>query len=307
MRVTVLGGFGFIGAALTERCIEEGHEVTVFSRPSSDHGRLAHLAGQYRLVTGDFSISDEVLPALKSADIVVHLISGSVPGSSIARPVDDVETNVLPSLKLFQACVEQGVGKVVFISSGGTVYGVSNGLPSKECDFCRPIVPYAASKEMIEKYLAVFAHHHALDYTVLRLSNPYGPKQVARAGQGVIAAWMERLKRGEAVEIWGDGNVVRDYIYIDDAVSAIMLAMSGKASRRIFNVGSGVGYSLNQLHEVMERSLRINLPVVYKPGRAVDVPVNILDISEIKQSLGWSPMTPIEDGLRHTWAGFSNA
>lgn len=307
MKITILGGFGFIGAALTEHCIEAGHEVTVFSRESSDDVRLAHLAGRYRCVRGDFALVDEVVPAIKAADVVVHLISSTVPGNSLNRPAYDVEMNVLPSLHLFQACVEQGVGKVVFISSGGTVYGASSGRPSRESDFCRPIVPYAASKEMIEKYLAIFGHHHSLDYTILRLSNPYGPKQLARSGQGVIAAWMERLKRGEKIEIWGDGSVVRDYIYIDDAVSAIMLSMSGKASKRTFNVGSGIGYSLNQLHEIMERSLGIDLPVVYKPGRAADVPVNVLDISEIKQALGWSPVTPIEAGLRLAWAGFSNA
>lgn len=306
MKVTILGGFGFIGSAVTERCIEAGCDVTVFSRESSDDGRLAHLAGRYRHVTGDFSSVGEVVPAIKGADVVVHLISSTVPGSSISRPAYDVEMNVLPSLNLFHACIEHGVGKVIFISSGGTVYGASGGRPSRECDPCRPIVPYAVSKEMIEKYLAIFAHHYALDYTVLRFSNPYGPRQLARSGQGVIAAWMERLKRGEGIEIWGDGNVVRDYIFIDDAVSAIMLAMSESASRCTFNVGSGVGYSLNQLREIMQQSLGVDLPVVYKPGRAADVPVNVLDISEIKQVLGWSPVTPIEDGLRQTWAGFPN-
>jgi UDP-glucose 4-epimerase len=307
VKITILGGFGFIGAALAARCIEEGHEVTVFSRADRDGTRLANYAGRYRFVGGDFALVDEVLPAIKGADVVVHLISGTVPGSSINHPTYDVEVNVLPSLQLFQACVEHSVGKVIFISSGGTVYGVANERPSKESDCCSPIVPYAVSKEMIEKYLAVFAHHHKLDYTVLRLANPYGPGQLARSGQGVIAAWMQRLKLGETVEIWGDGNVVRDYIYIDDAVSAILLAMSKRASRRIFNVGCGVGYSLNQLHEIMERSLGIDLPVVYKPGRAADVPINVLDVREIKQALGWSPMTSIEDGLRQTWVEFPNA
>lgn len=307
MKITILGGFGFIGSALAARCIEAGHEVTVFSRTGSDQGRLTYLADRFRYVAGDFSDIATVLPAILGSDIVVHLISSTVPGSSLNRPAYDVETNVIPSLNLFQACVEHHVGRVVFISSGGTVYGASSGQPSKEDDFCRPIVPYAVSKEMIEKYLAIFAHHHGLDYTVLRLSNPYGPKQLARAGQGVIAAWMERLKRGEGVEVWGDGNVVRDYIHIDDAVSGIILAMSEKASRRTFNVGSGVGYSLNQLHEIMERSLGLDIPVIYKPGRAADVPINILDISEIKQSLGWSPTISIEVGLRQTWAGLSNA
>lgn len=306
MKIAILGGFGFIGAALAERCIEAEHEVTVFSKTSSDDGRLAHLSGRYRCVRGDFSLVDEVTPAIEGADVVVHLISNTVPGSSLHRPAYDVEMNVLPSLNLFQACIDHGVGKVVFVSSGGTVYGVSPGRPSRESDLCRPIVPYAVSKEMIEKYLAVFSHHHALDYTVLRLSNPYGPKQLARSGQGVIAAWMERLKRGDAVEIWGDGTVVRDYVYIDDAVAAIMLALSEGASRCTLNVGSGVGYSLNQLHELMGHSLEIDFSVIYKPGRAADVPVNVLDISKIKQVLGWAPVTSIEEGLRQTWAGLSN-
>lgn len=306
MKITILGGFGFIGAALAERCIEAGHDVIVFSRVGSDDRRLAHLAGRYRCVRGDFALVDEVVPAIKGADVVVHLISSTVPGSSLKRPAYDVEMNVLPSLHLFQACVEHGVGKVVFISSGGTVYGASSGRPSKETDLCQPIVPYAASKEMIEKYLAVFAHHHALDYVVLRFSNPYGPKQVVRSGQGVIAAWMDRVKRGEKVEIWGEGNVVRDYIYIDDAVTAIQLAMTTKVSKQTLNVGCGVGCSLLQLHDIMERSLGIKIPVVYRPSRAVDVPVSILDINEIQRTLGWSPLTSIEEGLRKTWASISN-
>jgi UDP-glucose 4-epimerase len=247
------------------------------------------------------------VPAIKGANVVVHLVSGTVPGSSLDHPAHDVEVNVLPSLNLFQACVEHCVGKVLFVSSGGTVYGPSNDRPSKESDRCCPLVPYAVSKVMIEKYLALFSRRHALNYNVLRFSNPYGPRQKYRSGQGVIAAWIERIRRGEKVEIWGDGNVVRDYIYIDDAVSAMMLAMSEKISSQILNVGSGIGYSLSQLHKVMESSLGITIPVEFKPGRSADLPFNVLDITKIKNVLGWSPLISIEDGLRKTWVASSHA
>jgi UDP-glucose 4-epimerase len=307
MRIAIFGGLGFIGAALARRCVEAGHDVTVFDRPGVDSFRLHEIAGRYRLVTGNFAVLRDVLPAIRQMDVVVHAISATVPGSFIKNPANDVEANVLPSLGLFQACAENNVGRVIFISSGGAVYGITGDRPAKESDLCQPIVPYAVSKEMIEKYLAVFSRHHSLDYTVLRLSNPYGPQQRAFSGQGVIAAWLEKLKRGEKLEIWGDGAVVRDYLYIDDVVSAILLAMTSSISKRTFNVGSGVGCSLKHLHEVLESSLQREIPVVYTPGRAVDVPVNVLDITEIRSALDWRPEISLEDGLRRTWAEFGRA
>lgn len=297
MRILVLGGSGFIGSHLCEQLVDAGHDVTVFHSSGATLGNLAAIDSRIKIVEGDFNNARDLEKVVPDAETVVHLISATLPGSSLLNPVYDVQMNLVSSIQLFEQCVKAGVGKVVFISSGGTVYGIPGEQPIRESHPLNPISPYGISKLAIEKYLALFRHHYGLDYTVLRVSNPFGPRQEAGRGQGVIAAWLNKISRGEPVEVWGDGSVVRDYVYIEDVVRAIHQAILKSTTEKIFNVGSGKGYSLLELHALLENQVGEPISIDFREVQKVDVSVNILDISSIRSHLGWVPAVSIEEGL----------
>ena len=301
MRITVLGGCGFIGSAIVAEMLSDGHQVTVFDYKNVNKQNISVFLDKINFVGGDFLNPEELSPAIQNAEIVFHLASTTLPGSSLKSPTYDIETNVVSSIHLMEKCLSLNVRKLVFISSGGTVYGVPEQIPIKESNSLNPITPYGLSKLTIEKYLAFYKYHYGLDYSVVRLSNPYGSKQNPHSGQGVIASWVHKIRHNESIEMWGDGEVVRDYIYIDDAVKAMKAIAFSSTDHQVFNVGSGVGHSLNQLHKIIEECLGQKINVSYKPTRKVDVPVNILDTSLILDSLGWQATTSLREGIIKTW------
>lgn len=301
MKVLIFGGSGFIGSHLADTLLRSGHEVTIFHQPGASRKNISQIEKEVRIIEGEFYNSGDIAKAVAGTHVVVHLISSTLPGSSLSNPIYDVQTNVLGSIDLFDHCVKAGVQKVIFVSSGGTVYGIPQHIPINESHPLNPISPYGISKMAIEKYLGMYHYHYGLDNTVLRLSNPFGERQDSSRGQGVIAAWMHRISKGEPIEIWGDGSIVRDYIYIQDAVEAIALAMFTSAAEKVFNVGSGRGSSLSDLHLLLERQLEKSIAVKYQGGQHADVPSNILDISLIARTMGWHPRTDIEQGIKRMW------
>lgn len=300
MKITILGGCGFIGSHLAEALIAENHNVTIFDHLNADRKNILHLQDKIRFVGGDFLNQADVSRAVSGSELVIHLISSTLPGSSFKNPRYDVETNVVGSIALFEQCVKAGIRKVVFVSSGGTVYGIPQHLPIQETHPLNPITPYGVTKITIEKYLGVYFYQHGLDYTVLRMSNPYGERQNPNTGQGVIATWMHRVRNGDPIEIWGDGKIVRDYIYVKDAVAALKMAALTESPEKIVNVGSGVGHSLLQVHDILEKCVGTRVPVTFKDVRRVDVPANILDISLI-EALGWRTKIGLEEGMHIVW------
>jgi UDP-glucose 4-epimerase len=296
----VLGGAGFIGSHLAEALAQAGHRVRLFDRPHVD--RLPLFASQkgFEIFTGDFLNPQSLAPALRGADTVFHLVSTTLPKNSNDNPFYDVETNVLGSLRLLSMCREQGVRKVVFVSSGGTVYGLPRSLPLPETHPTDSISSYGIHKLTVEKYLHLAHRLHGLDYCVLRPANLYGPRQRLDTAQGAVAVFLDHALRGEPIQIWGDGSVVRDYVYIADAVDAILRAARFEGEQRIFNVGSGVGVSLNELVAEIGRMLGTPVKVEYRPPRAVDVPANVLDARLARHHLGWSASTPLRAGLQRT-------
>jgi len=301
MKILVLGGSGFIGSHLCERLADENHEVTVFHPHGATQKNLRQIKKKFQIIEGDFNNSSEIARALPGIEIVVHLVSATLPGNSLHNPTYDVQTNLVSSIQLFDQCVKATVKKVIFISSGGTVYGIPRELPIRESHPLNPISPYGISKLAIENYLAMYHHHFGLDYTILRLSNPFGPRQEPNRGQGVIATWLSRIIRNDPVEIWGDGQVVRDYLFIDDAVQAIELAISTPSESKVFNVGSGKGYSLLTLLQLIENQIGRPVHAVFGQRQPVDVPRNVLEIGLIKRELGWAPQIKLEDGILRFW------
>lgn len=305
MKILLLGGSGFIGSHLADRLVDSDHEVTLFHPHGADTANVAHLLSRLRVIEGDFNHQGDLERALVNAQVVVHLVNSTLPGSSLADPAYDIQSNVIGTVRLLDQCVKANVEKIVFLSSGGTVYGIPRYTPIDEAHPLDPIAPYGISKLMIEKYLAMYLYHYGLDYVVLRLSNPYGPRQDPQRGQGVLAAWMHRALIGTPLEIWGDGSVVRDYIYIEDAAHAIELACTRSSSSKVFNVGSGQGYSLTDLHEKLEKLINRPLKVDYKTVQRVDVPVNVLDISLFSDAMQWRPKVGIDQGIARMWNVFN--
>ena len=179
--------------------------------------------------------------------------------------------------------------------------GFLSSLPIKESHPLNPISPYGISKLAIEKYLGMYYHQYGLNYTVLRLSNPIGERQDPRRGQGVLAAWICQILRGEAIEIWGDGSTVRDYLYVGDAVDALLMALLHNSEEKTFNVGSGVGHSLLNLHQMLEARIKSPIAIRYRRRQKAGVPKNILDVARIKAAMGWVPKVTIEEAIEKMW------
>jgi UDP-glucose 4-epimerase len=295
----VLGGAGFIGSHLAEALAREGHQVKVFDRPHVDRLPLFSRQG-LEIFTGDFLNPQALTPALRGTEVVYHLVSTTLPKTSNDNPLYDIESNVLGSLRLLALCREHGVRKVVFVSSGGTVYGLPRAVPLDEGHPTEPICSYGIHKLAVEKYLHLAHRLHGLDYCILRPANLYGPRQRLDIAQGAVAVFLDRALRDQPIQIWGDGSVVRDYVYVSDAVEAIIQAARFEGEPRIFNLGSGVGASLNQLIGEIRNLLGRPVRVEYTEARAVDVPVSVLDCTLARRHLGWSARTSLAEGLKRT-------
>jgi len=301
MKALVIGGNGFIGTNLVEGLLGDGYQVRVLDRYPSRY-REPFAGVEY--VVGDLGNHGDVIAAVKGIDQVFHLAYTTLPQTSNDDPVYDVRSNIADTVQLLQECRAASVKKVVFISSGGTIYGVPKKTPIPEDHQTEPICSYGISKLAIERYLHLFYHLWGLEYVVARLSNPYGEQQNPNAKQGAVGVFLGNIQQGKPITIWGDGSVVRDYIYIGDVTSALIACAKyqpGPNDHRVFNIGEGVGSSLNQLIEALKEVVDKPVEVNYTPARAVDVPANVLDISRAKQCLNWSPQMELKEGLRRTW------
>jgi UDP-glucose 4-epimerase len=301
MNCLILGGAGFIGSHTVDALLTRGHSVRVFDRLNVDTSNLVDALPHIELCRGDFLNETDMSHALQGIDLVLHCISTTLPQTSNENPVYDVESNVVGTLRLLQLACQHGVNRIVFLSSGGTVYGSSVKCPISEADPTDPICSYGISKLAIEKYLHLFYHLHDLDYVVLRVANPFGERQNPTSGQGAVPAFLWRLLRGEPISIWGDGTVARDYLYISDLIAAIVAVIEGQTPSKIYNIGSGVALSLSELLAIME-AVTGRAPVIrYSPARKLDVPVTCFDISRAQKELHWQPRIPIEEGMARTW------
>lgn len=300
MNCLLLGGGGFIGSNLCYGLLEAGHKVSVFEKECRNKLNLVDIANHISWIEGDFLNPEHLKTAVKGVDIVFHLISTTLPQSSNESPAYDVTSNVVPTLHLLDAARMYDVQKVIFFSSGGTVYGIPQTIPIPENHPTQPICAYGIHKLMIEKYLALYYKLYNLDYSILRVSNPYGERQRPTGSQGAITVFTYKALMGLPIEIWGDGSVERDYIYIYDVVRAAIKLMSLRTDHKILNIGSGKGVTLNDLIRIIETTLELRPDVRYMSARKFDVPVNILDTSRVREVLGWVPEIDLSTGVRKT-------
>jgi UDP-glucose 4-epimerase len=299
-RCLVLGASGFIGTNLCLSLCGRVKTIRAFSR------QKVVIEG-VDSVQGDFLDNADLAKAIQDIDVVFHLISTNTPASSNAAPLADAQQNILQTLELLELCRASGVKRIVFVSSGGTIYGDAKIIPTPEGTLEQPISAYGVSKLAIEKYLALYEKLFGVTAISLRVSNPYGPYQYARKQQGVIGAFISKSLDGEDLEIWGDGSVIRDYVFIDDVVKALIQAATYEGSYRVFNIGSGVGTSLTEIVDTLFTMLELKPQLHYKSGRGVDVSKSVLDCSLAERELGWVPENNILDGIRKTLAWFKSA
>ncbi len=295
LRCLVLGGRGFVGSHLVDGLLDAGHRVRSFGRLNTGH-RSPHELVEY--FDGNFENSEDIRSALEDCDVCYHLISTTLPKSSNGDPCYDIESNLVGTVRLLDYAVKMGVRKIIFTSSGGTVYGNPRYTPIPESHPTEPICSYGITKLAIEKYLEMFRVLHGLEYQVLRLANPYGERQLTRGNQGVIAVFLGKIIRGESVEIWGDGTSIRDYLHISDVTRALVQSLApGRTEERVLNIGSGIGVSVNELLDSIEAVTGRTAERKYLPARSFDVPSNVLDISAAYRSLGWTPRIQFIDGV----------
>ena len=304
MKTLVIGGNGFIGSHLVDRLVKLNCDVTVLDIQDR---RYDSLPDHVRFIQGDLTHSYIVREALTDVDTVYHLAWTTIHEVANQDPAADITANLIPSINLLQACRLARVRRIVFTSSGGTVYGLTKEFPTKEGHQKNPINAYGITKLAVEKYLYMFNHLHGLEYAVLRPSVPYGPRQSPFGRQGAVSVFLYRVAHGFPLTIWGDGSIVRDYFYISDLVSALVAAAEKDLDEnRVFNIGGMEEVSLNQLVIMVERTTGRKAVVEYYPDREFDAPRVHLDISLAKKEFGWQPQVDLEAGLCQTWSWISS-
>ncbi len=303
MRTLVTGGAGFIGSALVDRLLAEGHSVDVVDDLSS--GSLLNL-GQARSLGGPltFQQMDVRVPELidfvarRRPEVIFHLAAQTNVGESIARPIFDADSNIIGSLRVFEAALGAKCEKVIVASSGGALYGDGDdqSLPFKETRRPMPSSPYAVGKWAMVEYLKLYRELFGLDYTVLAPANVYGPRQRSSQDGGVVAIFVDALKEGRAPTLYGDGHQTRDFVFVDDVVDAFVRAI-GRASGLVCNIGTASETSIRELYLAVAKATGAKVKPVRKPARPGEIRRSSLDFGRARRELGWSPWTTLEEGI----------
>ena len=295
MRVAVTGGAGFIGSHVVDALVARGDEAHVLDNFAT--GRRENLNSAATVHERDIreplvELFDEVRP-----EVVVHLAAQADVGTSVEQPLFDAEVNVVGTVNVLEAARPHGA-QLVFSSTGGALYGECE-QPAREDDERRPLSPYGTSKLAGEAYLGTWNALHGTRHVVLRFGNVYGPRQLAKLEGGVVAIFMDRLRAGQNVRIFGDGEQERDFVYVGDVVDAILASIGRDGG--VFNVGTGEPTSVNALFDGVRRAAGVDAEAEYADARPGDLLRSVLDVSRAERELGWRPRTPLDEGLRRTW------
>ena len=295
-------GGGLLGSHVALRLAAAGHPTTVFSR-SFNPLLLASAADRgIRLVEDAIGLSGSLAEEIGAADVIYYTAGSSTPSVSSDDPATSLAGSVAPAVTVLELVRRAGRGRVVMASSGGTIYGCPTMLPTPEDAPLEPISVHGLNAVTMERYARFFADRHAVDVVVLRYSNLYGPGQLVRGSQGVIAAWGQAIVAGEPIVLFGDGSVRRDFVYADDAAAATIMVASNPTAQGAYNVGTGYAVSLREVLDVVEDVVERPFVVETQEAREVDVPVIELDCSRIHALTGWVPTTELSDGVSASWA-----
>jgi UDP-glucose 4-epimerase len=300
-RVLVTGGNGFIGSHLVDALAASGkHEVLVLGPRPRPYDELPADA---TFVEGDVRDANLLgcLLADHEIEVVYHAAWSSISETAIRDQTADIETNLVPLVRLLDACRDSQVRRVLFLSTGGAVYGLPRTNPVTEEHPTHPISPYGITKLAAEKYVRMYREHCGLEYVILRPSVPYGPRQDPNRRQGAVTVFTHRALQGEPITIWGEGESLRDYFYVGDMIAPLINAMEIPfAGDMTFNLAGTRGYTLLELVSVLEDVLNVRVRVEHRERRVFDVPRLELDSSAAAEFLGWSDRTSLADGIRRT-------
>lgn len=293
----ILGGTGFLGRNLCHY-LKDKYQISIYAKSSLKINLIKQNYSGVDVVEGDFiSLSEnDISLLLKDVDVIFHLISTTKPSN--LNLTYEFKSNVISTLKILDACRGKDI-RIVFFSSGGTVYGVDEESPIKEDAQTNPISAYGIQKLTIEKCIEYYGRMYGLDYLIFRISNPYGPCDIKGMTQGVIPIFISHAMLGRAISIWGNGKIIRDYIFVSDLMEVCEKAIDYNGKYRLFNVGTGQGYSLLDVLRVIEENVSLHLNINFLPERKQDVPSNILDCSRLKNIFKWEPKVTLEQGIKY--------
>ena len=303
MKIIITGGAGFIGSSIVDRLIINGSQVLVLDNLSS--GKLENIN-----TSAEFVNIDLCDPSLKNVffdfrpDAVIHCAAQVSVMDSQLDPVFDAKNNILSGLNLLKISIESNVNQILYLGTGGALYGEPEYLPCDESHPIRPISPYGLSKWTLEKYIDLIVPDTILK-KVLRLGNVYGPRQDHKGASGVVAIFLSKMLLGEKVEIYGDGNQIRDFVFISDILDAIELSLKSDVSFTA-NIGSAIGVSVNEIFEILSKETLYKNKPVFQTKSSGDIDRIILSNNKAKSDLNWSPKISIEEGLKKTSEWFKN-
>ncbi|SLF54870.1 Probable UDP-glucose 4-epimerase GalE1 [Mycobacteroides abscessus subsp. abscessus] len=304
MRAMVTGAAGFIGSTLVDRLLADGHEVTGLDNLAT--GKVANLEAaeanaKFAFVKDDIVEADlDAVVAEYSPEVIFHLAAQIDVRHSVADPRFDSSVNVVGTVRLAEAARKAGVRKIVHTSSGGSIYGTPERIPTSETVPTDPHSPYAAGKVAGEIYLNTFRHLYGLECSHIAPANVYGPRQDPHGEAGVVAIFAQALLSGRSTKVFGDGGNTRDYVFVDDVVEAFVRASGPDGGGQRFNVGTGVETSDRQLHSLVAAAAGAPDDPEFHPPRLGDLRQSCLDVGLAKRVLGWEPRVPLADGIRRT-------
>ena len=304
MKILVTGGAGFIGSHIVDRYIELGHEVVVVDNLST--GNESFVNPKAKFYREDIC-SSNIASIFKSEspDIVNHHAAQIDVRKSVTDPVGDAKINIIGSLNVLQNAINIGVKKFIFASTGGAIYGVPESLPVLETHLKRSVCPYGVAKATIEGYLFAMEDYTAIDYTVLRYGNVYGPRQNHMGEAGVCAIFIGKLLQNEQCILYGNGTPVRDYVFVDDVVGANVISLD-KGSKEIYNIGTGIGTTVGEIYQILRELMKKNIDPKEEPLRKGELQEIYLDRTKAQKELNWTPQTTLKDGLQKTLDYFVN-
>ncbi|MDR2251904.1 MAG: NAD-dependent epimerase/dehydratase family protein [Endomicrobium sp.] len=300
MKILITGGAGFIGSNIADALLDKGHDVIVFDNLSS--GKKENVDKKAKFYKADIYYKKEVDEIFKKEkpQIVIHHAAQIDVRKSVDDPFFDAGVNILGSINVLNACVENKVKKVIFASSGGSVYGECRASAPKEDTKSNPLSPYAIAKNSVENYINFYSVVHGLDYTILRYSNVYGPRQDPHGEEaGVVAIFAARMLKNEEVMVFGDGKQMRDYVYVGDVVNANLKSLT-KGKNKIINIGTSKAVSVNELIKIMSKVSGYKKKAQHKPKRDGELFKSFLNINKAKTVLSWIPKVNIEKGIKLT-------
>lgn len=297
--ICILGGNSFLGLNITQKLLEEGYYIRLFSKNKIHYSLKKNK--NIEIIYGDFFNEKDLIHALTGMDICIHLICTIKPGKSLSY-YRDVEENVCGTLRMIEIAHQCHVKKIIFASSGGTIYGEQGENTIIDENFTtNPICSYGITKLMIEKYLYIYTQKYNIPTISLRISNPYGPFYYSNIEQGIINVFLKNIYLKQPIKIWGDGSTIRDYIHVKDVANAFIKAITTNTKEQIFNIGTGVGTSINELITYIKKITEKQFIINYEEGRVCDVHSNILNIDRSKAILNWEPQIDLISGIKSTW------